>query len=109
MNEKTQLKSFDNMHKDYCRFSDRKTSMFTDDGRRQARFLLTMCPAALNARSDGTEVAGMQRYFFDRCERMGYRKELVFHQTSGSLLVLGSEDYLDSSARAFWRLVIVKH
>ncbi len=47
-----------------CRFSDRKTSILTEEGWRQARFLFMMCPAELNARSDGTDVAGTHRYFF---------------------------------------------
>ena len=37
--------------------------MLTEDGLRHALFLLTTCPAVLNALSDGTEVAGIQRYF----------------------------------------------
>jgi len=41
--------------------------MFTFSGSGHALFLFTTCPATLKARSDGTEVAGMQRYFLANC------------------------------------------
>lgn len=44
-------------------FSARNMIMFTLSGSKHARFALTSCPAMLNALSDGTDVAGTQRYF----------------------------------------------
>ena len=38
--------------------------MFTVDGSRQDRFLVTIFPAVLNTRSDGTDVAGMLKFFW---------------------------------------------
>ena len=49
------------------KISGKNTSILTDEGWRQARFLFTMCPAVLKALSDGTEVAGIDKYFF--CQR----------------------------------------
>ena len=44
-------------------FLPKKTSMLTFSGSRHARFSFTTYPAILKALSEGTDVAGMQRYF----------------------------------------------
>ena len=41
--------------------------MLTFSGSRQALFSFTTCPATLNARSDGTEVAGIHKNFLANC------------------------------------------
>ena len=50
----------------YWTFSAKNTSIFTDDGWSHACFLFTMWPAALNVRSDGTDVAEIVKYFLAR-------------------------------------------
>ena len=59
-----------------------------------------MCPAQLNALSDGTDVAGIARYFRARAERDGYLSELVFQNTRGSSWTVLSATYRDVSALA---------
>jgi len=49
----------------------RKTGELTDLGNKHARFSLTMYPATLKALSDGTDVAGIQRYFLTMRDRIG--------------------------------------
>ena len=53
--------------------------MLTCSRVRRERSLVTVSPAAKNTRSDGTEVAGMQRYYnFDR-----NLLPFTFHQSAG--------------------------
>ena len=63
-------------------FKNNKQSTF--DGFRAALFLLTMIPAELNNRSDGTEVAGIQSNFFESLAKVGKRRSFSLHHCSGS-------------------------
>ena len=48
---------------DYCMFLDKKTRVLTCSGAKRLRRRSTIIPPLLNTRSDGTLVAGTQRYF----------------------------------------------
>ena len=45
--------------------------MLTDDGKSEACLEFTMCPVELKTLSDGTEMAGIDKYFFAICVRIG--------------------------------------
>ena len=47
----------------FWRFSAKNTNILTELGRREARLAFTMCPVELKARSEGTDVAGIGKYF----------------------------------------------
>jgi len=49
----------------------RKTRELTDSGNKHACFSLIMYPAPLKALSEGTDVAGIQRYFLAMQDRIG--------------------------------------
>jgi len=53
------------------RLAARQTSVFTFSGSKHDLFSFTIYPATLKALSEGTDVAGMQRYFFAIQERKG--------------------------------------
>ena len=44
-------------------FCAKNVKMFVFSGNKQERLAFTIFPAVLKARSDGTEVAGMHKYF----------------------------------------------
>ena len=71
--------------------------MLTVSGRRQERLALAIWPAVLKARSEGTEVAGRQRYFFARRETLGNLVLLRLHQVNGLSDVASSPIYLETS------------
>ena len=61
---------------DHCsqhifQFLLKKTNISTVSGDSDARFLFITCPAVENALSDGTDVAGIQRYFRARAASLG--------------------------------------
>jgi hypothetical protein len=68
------------------RFFPRKTSMSAVPGLRLARRLLTISPALEKIRSDGTDVAGIERYLMASFFNCGYRSPLAAHQSTGLLL-----------------------
>ena len=83
------------------RFSAKKTSMFTLSGRRQPLLQFTICPVALKALSEGTDVAGIARYFLATEESIGNLVQLTFHHSKGNSLTGSSAAYLLTSALPF--------
>ena len=71
--------------------------MFTFSGRRQEHLALVIWLSVLKARSDGTNVAGIQRYFFARQETLGNLVLLRLHQVNGFSNVTSSPIYLETS------------
>ena len=57
--------------------------MLTCSGVRREHSLVTVSPAAENTRSDGTEVAGMQRYCRANFDSPGNLLPFTFHQSAG--------------------------
>ena len=55
----------------YFNLAAKKTSMLVLSGKRQDRLMFTMLPAAPKACSEGTEVAGMERYLVANCDSWG--------------------------------------
>ena len=68
-------------------FLARNTMASTVSGFREQRSLLTRMSQAENTRSEGTEVAVMQRYFLAKVERIGNRSALTFHHSRVSMLL----------------------
>ena len=56
----------------YFKLPAKKASVFTVPGKRAAIFSFTRCPVRLKALSEGTEVAGMDRYCLASTEIHGY-------------------------------------
>jgi len=57
----------------------RKTRELTDSGNKHARFSLTMYLATLKAPSEGTDIAGIQRYFLAMRDRIGKCRQWSSH------------------------------
>ena len=72
--------------------------MLTFSGKREALF---ECLAVLNTCSDGTEVAGMQRYFLASAVRSGNFDWLFLHQSRGSPSSASNNAYFCTSRLAF--------
>ncbi len=75
--------------------------MFTELSCKHALFLLTMCSAVPQALSDGTEVAGIDRYFLTTLDSIGYRKLFAFHHCNGLSVTSGSDKYNQTSVDDF--------
>ena len=64
-------------------------------------FLLTICPAKLKALSEGTDVAGIGKYFFATEDKRGYQKLFTFHHSKRLSVTSGSDKYIETSADDF--------
>jgi hypothetical protein len=65
----------------------------TVSGSREALLLVTIIPASLNKRSQGTEVAEIHKYFFANFDNIGKISFFLFHHSIGSssTLAVGSK------------------
>ena len=70
-------------------------------GSRHELLSFAMCPAALNALSEGTEVAGIAKYCLASCMRVGYLELFSFHHWSGLSKTGSSLRYLHTAAFVF--------